>query len=91
MENSNDNVELCYNSKRRQSAHLIQKYGEYLPYTIQFIQQSNTNICRRKFKYIDIRTKQHNYTVEYYLCNQQNKNFTQKKNYTTNDLFSPKF
>ena len=33
-----DNFELCYNWKLRQSSHLIQKYGEYLPYDIQFIQ-----------------------------------------------------
>ena len=59
-ENNIDNVELCYNWKRREIIHQIQKYGKYFPYAIQFIQKSNTNIFRRKFKHIDIRTKQHN-------------------------------
>ena len=44
-ENNIDNVELCYNFKCRQSAHLIQKYSETLPYALQFVQQSNTYIC----------------------------------------------
>ena len=49
-ENNIDNVELCYNCKRRQSAHLIQKYSESSTCAIQFIQKSNTNIYQRKLK-----------------------------------------
>ena len=90
-ENNIDNVELCYICKRRQSAHLIQKYGESLPYTIKLVQQFNTNIFQRKFKHIDIRTKQHNSTVEYYLCNKCNQHLTLNENYTTHDLFYPSF
>ena len=47
-EKNNDNVELCYNWKHHQSAHLIQKCGESLTYAIQFIQQSNTYIWQKK-------------------------------------------
>ena len=43
-ENNIDNVKLCYNFKHRQIAHIIKKYGEYLPCAIQSIQVSNTNI-----------------------------------------------
>ena len=85
-ENNIDNVELYYNFKCRQSAHLIQKYGESFPYDIQFVQQSNTNICQRKFKHIYIRTKQHNAKVQYYLSHQCNHHLTLNKNYTTHDL-----
>ena len=49
-ENNIANVELCYNFKRHQGDHLIQKHDKYLPYTIQFIQQYNTNIFQIKFK-----------------------------------------
>ena len=66
------NDEICYDCKRRQSAHLVQKYGESTPCSIQLIQKSNTNICRRKSKHIDIRTIKHNSAVEYYLCRQCN-------------------
>ena len=90
-ENNIDNSELCYNCKRRQSAHLIQKYGESSPYAIQFIQQSNTNICQNKFKQIDIRTKKYNATVEYYLCHQYKQHLTLIENYTTHYLFCPSF
>ena len=57
IENNIDNVELSYNFKLRQSVHLIEKYGKSSPYANQFIQQSNTNIFQRKFKHVDIRTK----------------------------------
>ena len=49
-----NNFKLSYNCKRQQSAHLIQKYGESLPYDIQFIQQYNITIFQRRFKHIDI-------------------------------------
>ena len=49
-ENNIDKAELCYNWYRRQGAHLIQKYGVYLPYAIQLVQQSNKNICQRNQK-----------------------------------------
>ena len=49
-ENNIDNVELFYNCKCCQSDHIIQKYCESLPYAIQFIQKSNTNIYQRKLK-----------------------------------------
>ena len=32
--NNTHNVKLCYNQKLHQSAHLIQKCGEYFPYAI---------------------------------------------------------
>ena len=86
-ENNIDNIELCYNCKCRQGAHLVQKYGESLPYFIQLIQQSNTNILQRKPKHIDIRTKQHNSTFEYYFCHQRNQHLTLNENYTTHDFF----
>ena len=43
-ENNIYNAKVCYNCKRRQSSRLIKTYGKSLPYTIQFIQKSNTNI-----------------------------------------------